>query len=230
MSGAAVSAVRDAGQRWFDLRSYRLRWPERLAGLSAAVLLASMVLISWFTFPLRPSGGSGPKFYVPGNSVDGWNGLSHAHWLLLVTILAALGLVFFQAARPAPPIPVTFSLLVMVLGGVSTIWLIVRVGIDPPAGRDFGGWLALASAAVLTWAGYKSIRMEDIAPEDGPQEIPTVGLGGRAIASTAEEDREDESRGDESRGDESREEEDREDESPEDEASSDEDPERGEPS
>lgn len=144
--------------------------------MSAAVLLAAMLLFSWFSFPPRASGGAGPKYYVVGSSENGWHGLSHGHWLLLITILAALGLVLFQAARPAPPIPVTFSLLVMVLGGLSTLWLIVRVILDPPAGRNFGGWLGLISAAVLTWAGYESVRMEGIAPEDTPRDIPTVSL------------------------------------------------------
>lgn len=145
-------------------------------GVSAAVLLAAMLLVSWFTFPPRASGGLGPKYFVPGNSEDGWHGLAHAHWLLLVTILAAVGLVLFQAARPAPPIPVTFSLLVMVLGALSTVWLFVRVVVDPPAGRNFGGWLALVSAAVLTWAGYESVRTEGIAPQDTPRDIPTISL------------------------------------------------------
>lgn len=158
------------------LRSYRLRWPERVVGVSAVVLLVALLLFSWYSFPPRASGGLGPKYYVVGNSEDGWHGLSHAHWLLLITILAALGLVLVQAARPAPPIPVTFSLLVMVLGGLSTVWLVVRVILDPPAGRNFGGWLGLVSAAVLTWAGYESVRMEGIAPRDTPSDIPTVGL------------------------------------------------------
>jgi hypothetical protein len=158
------------------LRANRIRWPERLAGVSAVVLLVALLLFSWFTFPPRASGGLGPKYYVVGTSEDGWHGLAHAHWLLLVTVLAALGLVLFQAARPAPPVPVTFSLLVMLLGGLSTLWLIIRVLLDPPGGRDFGGWLGLFSAAVLTWAGYMSVRIEGIAPQDTPQDIPTIGL------------------------------------------------------
>ncbi len=157
-------------------RVYRIRWPERVVGVSAVVLLAAMLLFSWFSFPPRPSGGLGTKIYVVGNSEDGWHGLAHAHWLLLATILAAFALVLFQAARPAPPIPVTFSLLVMLLGGLSTLWLVIRVILDPPAGRNFGGWLGLASAAVLTWAGYESVRTEGVAARDTPRDIPTVSL------------------------------------------------------
>jgi hypothetical protein len=160
--------------RWFQFRAYRLRWPERLVGLSAVVLMVAVVGLSWFSFT-RTSGGLGPK-YLSAYSEDGWHGLSHAHWLLLVTVLAALALLFFQSTRPAPPIPVTSSLLVMVLGALSTVWLVVRVVIDPPGGRNFGGWLALLSAAILTWAGYKSVRMEGIAPQDAPRDFPTISL------------------------------------------------------
>jgi hypothetical protein len=174
MSGVSTSSSDQAGKRRFQLRPYRIRWPERVVGASAAILLLAMLLFSWFTFPIRPSGGLGTKYYVVGNSENGWHGLAHAHWLLLVAILAAFGLVVFQAARAAPPVPVTFSLLVMLLGGLSTLWLVIRVVLDPPAGRNFGGWLALISAAVLTWAGYQSVRMEGIAPQDTPRDIPTV--------------------------------------------------------
>jgi hypothetical protein len=176
MSGANESSASPAPRRRFQLRAYRIRWPERVVGGSAAVLLAAMLFLSWFTFPPRASGGVGPKYYVVGNSEDGWHGLAHAHWLLLATILAAFALVLFQASRPAPPVPVTFSLLVMVLAALSTVWLVVRVVLDPPAGRNFGGWFGLISAVVLTWAGYASVRVEGIAPEDMPQEIPTVTL------------------------------------------------------
>jgi hypothetical protein len=170
------SSESDSGRRWFDFRAYRVRWPEWVAGLSAIVLLAALLFLSWFSFPPRASGGLGTKYYALGTSEDGWHGLSHAHWLLLITILAAFGLMLFQAARPAPPIPVTFSLLVMALGGLSTIWLLVRVVADPPGGRDIGGWVALVGAAVLTWAGYKSTQMEGIPAQDTPREIPTVSL------------------------------------------------------
>lgn len=176
MSGASEPTASPAPRRRFQFRANRIRWPERVVGLSAVVLLVAMVLLSWFTFPQRASGGLGPKYYVVGTSEDGWHGLAHAHWLLLVTILAAFGLVLIQAARPAPPIPVTFSLLVMLLGGLSTLWLVIRVILDPPAGRNFGGWLGLISAAVLTWAGYESVRREGIAPEDTPRDIPMVSL------------------------------------------------------
>jgi hypothetical protein len=107
-------------------------------------------------------------------SEDGWNGLSHGHWLILITLLAAFALFFLQAMRRSPAIPVTLSAIVTILAGLSTIWIIIRVPIDPPAGRDFGGWLALISSIALTWGGYESLRTEGIDPQDGPGEIPAL--------------------------------------------------------
>jgi hypothetical protein len=145
------------------LKPSRLRRGEWLVGAGSLVLLASMVVIPSF----RPTHQAA--------LVDGWRGLSHARWLIVVTIAAGLALVLLQAARRGPALPVTFSLLVMLLGGVSVLWLIYRVLVSPPAGsRDVGGIVALVSACAITFGGWASLRQEGIAPEDQPHEIPTV--------------------------------------------------------
>lgn len=169
---AEATSPDEGRSRWFTFRAARIRWPEWVAGLGSLVLLYSLVGLSWSTH-LRASGGQGPKVYV-SNSEDGWHALSHAHWLILLTVLVGLALLLLQGTRRAPALPVAFSFFVIVLGALSTVWLIVRVPIDPSGGRELGGWLALISAAILAGAGYASFRMEGIAPEDGPQEIPTI--------------------------------------------------------
>jgi hypothetical protein len=154
----------------------RLRRPELIVGVGGLVLLASMLLLPWYTLT-EVSAPPAPQYFI-NVSVDGWNGLSHARWLLLVTIAAAFTLVFFQLSRRPPAIPVTFSLLATVLGGLATLWLIYRVLISPPGGsRDVGGFIGLLSAAAITYGGYESVRLEGIAPADAPSEIPTIGLG-----------------------------------------------------
>jgi hypothetical protein len=160
------------------LRTSRLRWPERLIGAGGVVLLAAMVLLPWYTLTLS-SQPPGPIALIP-QQVDGWNGLHSARWLLLVTVLAALAAAFFQAQRRAPALPATMCLLASVLGGVSTVWLIVRVLIAPPGGRGIGGWIGLLGAAAITYGGLASVRLEGIARADGPPEIPTIDLGRRA--------------------------------------------------
>ena len=159
----------------------RLRRPEWIVGAGGLALLASMLLLPWYSLT-SVSGPSGTQYFVK-SSVDGWNGLSHARWLLLVTILVAFALVVFQATRRAPAVPVSFSLFVAALGGLTTLWLIYRVLISPPGGSsDLGGIIGLLSSLAITYGGYASLRLEGIAPADGPGEIPTVSLGSQGGA------------------------------------------------
>jgi FtsH-binding integral membrane protein len=158
------------------LHQSRLRWPEWVVGAGGVGLLASMLLLPWFQLS-EASGPPGPAQLIT-YSVDGWNGLSHARWLLLVTILAAFALVLFQARLRAPAIPVTLSWVVAVLGGLSVLWLIYRVIISPAGGREIGGWIGLISAGAIAYGGFASLRLEGIARADAPQEIPTVKLRG----------------------------------------------------
>jgi hypothetical protein len=154
----------------------RLRRPELIVGIGGLALLGSMLLLPWYS--LRSVSGPPAPLYLIKISVDGWNGLRDAHWLLLVTILVAFGLVFFQAARRAPAIPVVFSMLTAVLGGLTVVWLIYRVLIGPPGGgREIGGFIGLLAALAITYGGYASLRLEGIAPADGPGAIPIVTLG-----------------------------------------------------
>lgn len=141
---------------------------------SAVVLLTVTFLMSWYTMTLV-SGGAGPKYFVT-ESVNGWDGVSHLRWLILITIVAALLLFVLQATRRAPALPVTVSLFVTLLGGLTVIWLVYRVVIDPAGGRRPGGWVGLVAALVLTWGAFRSLRMEGIAPTDAPAHIPTVTL------------------------------------------------------
>ncbi len=152
----------------------RLRWPEWVVAAGALVLLLALFVMNWYTITLV-SGGRGPKFLV-GQSINGWDAVSHLRWLILVTIVAAFALFLLQAMRRPPALPVTFSLGVAVLGGVTAVWLLVRVAIDPPGGRGLGGWVALVADAVLTWGAFRSLRMEGILATDAPAHIPTIPL------------------------------------------------------
>lgn len=159
------------------LRASRLRWPEWLIGGSGVLLLVAMVMLPWYTLTLT-SGGAGPRYFVP-QQLDGWHGLSVGHWFLFLTALVAIATAFFQAQRRAPALPVSLSALATLLGGASVIWLIIRVLIAPPGGRGLGGWVGLLAAAAIAYGGYKSLRLEGIAREDAPIEIPTIELRGQ---------------------------------------------------
>jgi hypothetical protein len=171
-------------------KTSRVRWPEWAVATSALALLLIMLGPSWFTLSQQSGGtrattpasaGAGqaihPTIATINYSINGWRGLVHAHWLLLITILLGFALLVAQATRRAPGVPVSIAVFVTILAGASAIWLFVRVAIDPPGGRNLGGWLALICSTALTGSAWKSLRTEGIAPEDERHDIPTVRLG-----------------------------------------------------
>jgi hypothetical protein len=145
----------------------RLRRGELLAGASAVLLAIFLAGGKWY------GAGSGN-----GGSQTGWQALTDLRWLLLITIVAAVALVIFQATRRAPAIPVTMSLIVMLLGIVTVLALIYRVLIDPPPHQEAGAYLGLLSAIGIMVGGYLSLRQEGVAARDNIAEIPIVRPGG----------------------------------------------------
>ena len=107
-----------------DVRPSRLRAGEWSAGAGALLLIVSMFALTWFK-PEHTTGGSAAV------SLNGWHGLTHVRWLVLVTIIVALALVWLQVSRRAPALPVTCSLFVMLLGGVTVLALLFRAIVDP---------------------------------------------------------------------------------------------------
>lgn len=150
------------------LNASRLRQGEVIAAVGSVVLLVAMLLFSWDNVP-NP-GGKG----VITTPIDGWHTLTVVRWLMLLTILCGLALALLQARMRAPALPVTFSLFTMLIGGITSIALFVRVLLDPPDGIHFGGVLGLVSACAVAYGGWASVREEGVAAEDGPGEIPTV--------------------------------------------------------
>jgi len=164
--------------RGFD--SSRLRRGDWIVGAGGLVLLASMLLIPWYGLT-RGSGGSGPIYFV-SYSVDGWNGLTHGHWLMVLTIIFAFALFIFQGTRRAPAVPVTLSLFATSLGVLATLWLVYRDFISAAGSLKLGAVIGLVSALAIAVGGWDSLHTEGIAAEDGPAEIPTVSPGQRAVS------------------------------------------------
>jgi hypothetical protein len=159
----------------FGFDASRLRRGEWVVGAGGVVLLASMLLLPWYGLT-RVSGGIGPNYFV-SYSVDGWNGLTHGHWIMLVTIISALALVYFQGTRPAPAVPVTLSLFVTIVGLVAGLWLIYRDFISAAGSLKLGAFIGLASVCAIAVGGWESQHAEGIAARDAPAEIPTVTPG-----------------------------------------------------
>jgi hypothetical protein len=146
-----------------DLDASRLRRGEMLAGASAVLLTIFLVGGKWY----GAASASGP-------TRTGWQALTDLRWLMLVTIVAAAGLVFVQVTSRALAIPVTMSLVVMLLGIVTVLALIYRVLISPPPHQEAGAYLGLLFAIGIMCGGYFSLRQEGVAHHDARTEIPIV--------------------------------------------------------
>jgi Mn2+/Fe2+ NRAMP family transporter len=158
----------------------RLRPGEIIAGAGAVLLLVLMFAVPWYGVKstLTPTAST----LGVSTSLDGWDSLSDLRWLLIVTIVAALALAYFQATRRAPAIPVSLSVIVTVLGLVSALALIYRVLINVPGSDSVvdarvGAYLGLASTLAILYGGYASMRQEGISPDDAPAEIETIRRG-----------------------------------------------------
>ena len=150
-----------------------------MVGISGVVLLASMFLLDWYGLKAQLA----PSYAALGRPTgfDAWNSLSNIRWLLLLAVLSALSLVYFQATRRAPAIPVSLSVVATTFGVLCLIALIYRVLIDVPGPsgvieRRIGAYVGLLSVIVMIYGGYRSMRAEGIASADEPPEIETVRL------------------------------------------------------
>jgi hypothetical protein len=123
-------------------------------------------------------------------SWDGWNGLTNLRWLVLITILVALALVWLQATRRAPALPVTFGVILIVLDLVTTLALIFRVLIDVPGAssiveRKVGGFVGIGASIAILCGAYLSVREEGLAPGDEHTEVERVPLAGASAGPAA---------------------------------------------
>jgi hypothetical protein len=113
-------------------------------------------------------------------SWNGWWGLSDWRILVLVTIAGALALAYFQAAERSPAIPISLSVIVTVLAGLSVIAVIYRVIAGPPGygavlHQQVGPWLGLLATLGIAYGAYRSMR-EESGTDPAALDIETVRL------------------------------------------------------
>lgn len=162
-----------------SFRTARLRSGENIAAGGAIALAVCMFLLPWYGLTGRLERALSKL--GAATSVNGWNGLTINHWLMLATILMALALFLFQGLSPGPALPASLSVLATVLGIITSLVLIDRVLIDTPFSSPlietkFGAYLGLLSALGLTYGAARSLREEDRPDPARNASIPVVKL------------------------------------------------------
>ena len=134
---------------------------EIISAVSALLLLVLMFATKWFGVAGVPD----PSYARPAISgaEDGWNGLTIVRWVVLATVIAALGSVCLHASQRAHGTKTDTSRLLAGLGTLTSLLLIYRVLIALPGDgtvidQKLGAVAGLVCALGIAWGGYESIR------------------------------------------------------------------------
>jgi hypothetical protein len=174
----------------FDLS--RLRRGERIAAIGGILLFVFLFFFDWYGAHLPPGAQNAANALGIDTTINGWHGHTVLRWLMLATIVAALGLAFLTAAQRTPALPVTAATLLTALAALTTVLVAYRVIINEPGPNNLvdvkvGAWLGLVSLALITYGGYLAMRDEGTSLSDAAEQARAAI---DAIAPHAEEGRE----------------------------------------
>jgi hypothetical protein len=149
----------------------RVRRGEWLAGAASLALLGVM-FAGWFRFPVELSGGRAAL-----QAQDAWSALTVIDLLLAIVALSGLALLYTQATRTSPALPVSLSMSTTVLGGLGTIALAIRIALPPGTSTVMvGAYAGLVCAALTAIGGWRSLRAEGSPVPYPLAEIETISL------------------------------------------------------
>jgi hypothetical protein len=149
----------------------RLRDGEWIAGAGGVALLAAMFL-HWYRTDVR----------IVAFEETAWQAFDVLDVVLALLALVPLALVYTQATRRSPSIPVALSVCTTLAGALAALLILYRI-INQPGPNDIvdvqpGAWLGLLAALVIAAGGWRSMRVEPIpgtplpAIEDLPAPAP----------------------------------------------------------
>jgi hypothetical protein len=150
----------------------RLRDGDLLAGAAGLALLASMWL-SWY----EPAAAFGALDRLD-LSISAWEAFSVLDVVLALLALVPLGLVWAQATRDSPAVPVAFSVFATLAGLLAALLILYRI-VNQPGPNDavdvhLGAWAGFAAAAAIAAGGWRSLRVEAMpgAPRPPVEDLP----------------------------------------------------------
>lgn len=149
----------------------RLSRGEKIAGASGALLFIFM-FFKWFGVSAETAIGNF------GFSWNAWDSLELIRFILLITVLAAVGSVLLKASGNELSLPMPPATIVTLLGALSVLLILYRI-IDPPGGgadvtgvglsRQLGVFLGLIAAAGVTYGGYTAMQEEGTTFQDAAE-------------------------------------------------------------
>jgi hypothetical protein len=144
----------------------KIRRGEMVAAVGGIVLLLSLLFMNWYS--------AGAKVTTPLGSVSvegdfgAWDGQGFlgtiANLVILAAAVAAIGLAVLTATSRTVALPVAASALTAGLGIAAVFMVLLRMLFQPGPNElidlKFGIWLALASAVLVAYGGWESMKEE----------------------------------------------------------------------
>jgi hypothetical protein len=158
----------------------RLRLGEVTAAVSGLVLLFDLFVLKWYEFTPSASGSNlndatGVSIRTlpgAGTAQNGWHSLTGLRWIILLTIVVALGLAFVTLTQSSTALPVSASVLATGTGVFTALLILYRI-INQPGPNDLasvklGAWLGFLAAVGVGCGGFQAMREEESgAPPEG---------------------------------------------------------------
>jgi len=156
---------------------------EIVAAVGGILLFVFLFFFAWYGVG-GAIGGIAESLGVKA-TVNGWHGHSVLRWLMLLTIIAALGLAFLTATQRTVALPVTAAVITTAIAALTTVLLAYRVIINEPGPNQFidvkiGAWLGLVATAVVTYGGYLAMREEGTSLSDAREQARAAGQQARS--------------------------------------------------
>jgi hypothetical protein len=164
----------------------RLRQGEQIAAIAAIALLLDMFIFKWFG--LKVSGGSFGGISAEG-SKNAWGSFDFIDIILFITVLATLGMAYLRASDTELDLPVAASVVVAVLGGLSTLLILFRLISPPDFGasslpdgidhtRKIGAFLGLILAGAITYGAWRTMQDEGTSFQHAADNVGGGGSSG----------------------------------------------------
>jgi hypothetical protein len=159
----APTADAGAADETAQPRHLRVRQGALITAGSALVLLIVMFATKWYGVDEIP-GRVATRTQIT-HAANAWNSLSIVRWLMLATIVVAIGSVLLHGSQRSHGSKTNTGALVAVLGSVTAAVLIYRVLIElPSAGsvvdQKFGAIIGVLAAIGIAIGGYESMLEE----------------------------------------------------------------------
>jgi hypothetical protein len=153
-------------------RQARVQRGELIAAGSAFALLLLMFLTEWYGINVLPTASA--EGAARETAVNAWQALTLSRWVLLLTIVVAIGSLVLRASQRTHGSQTETGLVVTVLGAITTALLIYRVLIalpmsDQVVDQKLGALLGLFCAVGITLGGLEAMRGERALAGSGVQ-------------------------------------------------------------